>query len=519
MKNPYQDSPVIDTFEVSHGVALTGILTFLLFLVLIPLTGVKELAVRDSPDTQSLREQLRALETQFSEMSIFSRGREKDQALLVRWFREGNQQVLIGKEGWLYYRPGVETVVGKGSRYIEPPSVARAPGRKPWQSPLPVIQDFAEQLEARGVRLVLVLVPTKAMIYPEGLAAKRKGALPFEYDRTFQELQSMGIECVDLRSLEGQWMKQDTHWTPGAMKEAARRVAEVISAPGGPGKFAFSLVGEERIAKGDLVGMLGESNLEKQFGPERVLLERVVSAGDGEMLSQKSDSDVVLLGDSFVNIFDDVSLGFGEKGEKRIGAGFASHLAFATKQKLTVLASNGGGATTVRKRFAEERSKRTTAPKTVVWVLSARDLFLPELPARRAGIEWEFVKLPEATRSIEPKRESGELILTATLQEKSRIGEGAERKSAAYDSAIYSAIFSEISVERGSYEREEAWVFLWAAKKRKLMETASLKAGHRYRLRLIRFPEEGAESTATQLDDFFRLDLNRYFALEAEPME
>jgi hypothetical protein len=518
MKNPYHDSPAVDTIEVSRRVAISGILVFLLFLIVAPLTGVKDLASTDSPDKQSLRERLRSFETRFSEMNIFSQWRETDQALLVRWFREGNQRVLIGEEGWLYYRPDVETVIGKGSRYIEPPSVARAPGRKPWQPPLPVIQDFAEQLEARGIRLVLVPVPTKAMVYPDGLAARGERGMPYEYERTLRELQSIGIECVDLRGLEGKWMKRDTHWTPAAMKEAAVRVAAAIPDSGLSGKFAFSLTPEERTTKGDLVGMLGESKLETLFGPERVVLERLVSTGS-EVLSPNPDSDLVLLGDSFVNIFDDVSLGFGKTGEEKIGAGFASHLAFAMKRKLAVLASNGGGATTVRKRFAEELSKRATPPKTVVWVLSARDIFLPELPARRAGIEWEFVDLPQAGESSDPKPEPGELILTATLREKSRIGEETERKSAAYDSAIYSAIFSEISVESGKYEMEEAWVFLWAAQKKELMETARLKTGQRYRLRLIPFPKEGPVSTATQLDDFFRLDLNPYFATEAEPVE
>lgn len=517
MKNPYEEQLPVDTVSIGKPLQWSGLIVFLGLIALLPLFGWKGLFIGGAVDGDlALREELRSFENRFSESGLFEPWRKKDQARLVRWFREGNRKVMIGKDGWLFYRPDIEAVVGKGPFYVEPNSVAREPGLEPWQPPVPVIKDFAEQLEGRDIALVLVPVPTKAMVYGEAPGGGTK-AFPKDWERVIENLRNQGVQVVDLMNdVETAapffFLKQDTHWTPGIVEAVARKIAGEIRRGESNETPYEKRVLSGRFDAGDLVGMLGVGGADSLFEEQIINLNRVEGVEIGE-----SAASVVLLGDSFVNIYEDPSLGFGNEDEDRIRAGFSSHLAASLGYGIETIASNGGGATVVRKRFAESLQNRKSLPETVVWVLSARDIFLSEIPARRARIKWEFVDLPEVSVVREP--EPGEVVVTATLREKSRIGGESEQKSAAYQSAIYSTIFDGIEVVSGEMEGDEAWVFLWAAKKKELVETARLQIGKRYRLKLIPFPKEGEVSTATQLDDFFRLDLSRLFAAEVEEVE
>src|SRR5690606_16531601 len=143
--------------------------------------------------------------------------------------------------------------------------------------------------------------------------------------------------------------------------------------------------------------------------------------------------------------------GFAAEGEESIGAGFASHFTLALGKPAHTIAINGGGASAVREAFAALPPARIAAVKTVVWVLSARDLLLPELPARRAGIEWRRVAFrTDGTAGSETER--GVAGLVTTLREASPIGDPAQTP---YADAIFSTLFE---VDGGG----ERIVFFWA---------------------------------------------------------
>ena len=89
-----------------------------------------------------LVERLKHLEGRVKNLSFFVNERPADQAFLERVFREGNEKVYIGQDDWLYYRPDLESVFGKGSFYREPSSVAREKVADNWNAPLDVIDGF-----------------------------------------------------------------------------------------------------------------------------------------------------------------------------------------------------------------------------------------------------------------------------------------------------------------------------------------------------------------------------------------
>ncbi len=526
MKNPYADIVSEDEIRIGRRGLLVWIVIFIL-LLLIPGASLLDFKYRNgevedaggSPSPSTLRGWMTRLEGGAKKLPLLEHWRQVDQARLSRYLGAGNQRVLGGRKGWLYYRSDLDAITGKGPYYEEPASVARERFDRSWQSPVPVIKAFAGELTSRGIRLVIVPVPTKPMICREGLGLPATGSTHPEFSRVVEDLTTAGIEVVDLFPLlttrpkeEERFLKQDTHWTPAMAEEAAREVALRVASPGGGGTLLLTRAEKvERESRGDLVGMLDLGEKQQLYPPERVSLRRVLREETGEPLSSDPQSGVVVLGDSFVNIYEDPALGFGEGKEASIGAGFSSHLATALGQTVHTIAINGGGATGVREAFAGLPDDQVRAKKTVIWVLSSRDLLLAEIPARRAGIEWRSVTFnQEQSNGAGSVRGAVEVI--ATLREKSTIEDPAQTP---YAAATYSTLFEVVERVGGDQpEGTELNVFFWAFRERKLEPGARLEPGRTYRLRLVPLADHGEANRATRLDDFFRPELTPWFAVD-----
>jgi hypothetical protein len=516
MRNPYEHDWLEDEVRVGRAGLRLAAAAFLCFLLL-PAASLLLPSLRPDGATKggtkaapNLKARLEGWGEGAKTLPLLESWRRADQGRLTATLGAGNQRVFAGREGWLYYRPDLEAIFGKGPFHIEPPSVARERHERPWQPPLARVEDFAAQLAARGIRLVLVPVPTKPMACREGLGLGGEVAAPPGWPALARALSEAGIEFVDLlpsfAELDGdeaRYLRQDTHWTPTAMEAAAKAVAARIDPGAGSGDYPAETL--ERASRGDLVGMLDLGELAGAlFQPERASLRRP-AAPPGD----PAEAELVLLGDSFVNVFEDPGLGFGVEGEESIGAGFAAHLAAALGKPIRTLAINGGGASAVREAFAALPPERFARVKSVVWVLSARDVLLPELPARRAGIDWREVVLPDPGAASSAAASEPREIL-ATLREVSAIE---DPQLTPYAEAICSALFE---TEGG----EEVYAFLWAFRERRLDAAAALEMGQRYRLRLVPLDRAAPSAQrATRLDDLFRADLKPWFAERAEVVD
>lgn len=495
-----------DSVLMSRPVQCVLVSIFLLFLVwpwIVEWVSPGETILPDRGG--DLVDRLRDLEGRVKNLSFFVNERPADQAFMDDVFREGNAKVYIGHDDWLYYRPDLESVYGKGPFYLEPSSVARERVADTWNAPLEVINGFSKQLDERGIELVIVPVPTKPMLCRSGLGVVERADAAGHYQRVLAELSKRGIRAVDilpvLASLPepSRFLKHDTHWTPHAMRLVAKTVAEELIGKSGIPKGGASVVNWVPVKKthfGDLAAMLDRSEATGQ--------EVKLSTPRGA-ITDDSNSPVVLLGDSFVNIYDEPGLGFGEEKGEKMGAGFAAHLSASLAQPIQTIAINGDGATAVRRDFASLPNKVVRSKKVVVWVLSARDLLLAELPARRAGIRWVSVAFRGA--EVAPVQMT-ELTISATVNELSQF---ADPRETAYKDAVYSLLLSNTEVESGTYGKDEVFVFAWAFKERVLQEGSRLKPGKRYRFTLV--PMKAAEevSNATQVDDLFRTDLDPWF--------
>ena len=131
---------------------------------------------------------------------------------------------------------------------------------------------------------------------------------------------------------------------------------------------------------------------QKVFAPQDVVTHRVTTAADGRPWSASIGSEVVLLGDSFTNIYSDSSLGWGAS------AGFAEHLSLALGLPIDVVAINGGGADAARAEIAGPGGReRLERARVVVYEFADRDLTTEN---------WKVIPIPPAPIRTAPVAES-----------------------------------------------------------------------------------------------------------------
>jgi alginate O-acetyltransferase complex protein AlgJ len=103
------------------------------------------------------------------------------------------------------------------------------------------------------------------------------------------------------------------------------------------------------------------------YPPERVLLSRVVN-DDGSAWRSDRAADVLLLGDSFANIYSLASMGWGDS------AGFAEHLSYALSRPVDRIVQNDDGAFAPREMLTKAGPERIAGKRVVIWQFAAREL-------------------------------------------------------------------------------------------------------------------------------------------------
>lgn len=321
--------------------------------------------------------------------------------------QDAGDQALLGRDGWFFYRPAVQYLV-------EP--VRSVPVRAYPETPHGVttnendifaaIVSFRDELAQRGIKLLVMPAPNKSSIYPQMLAG-RLGKIPGPVNPTTREVLAMlkqaGVEVVDLfevyaqgrvglappQTLSGgdRWGKphptyylaQDSHWSPEGMRLAAdvvaRRLLDLGWVEKGAVRYETKAVSIKR--HGDVLRMIRVPQVEQLYEPEQIDCMQVVNAQTGKPYVDDPNSPVLVLGDSFLRIF--------ERDEPGSG-GFIAHLAHNLGFGLTSVVNDGGASTLVRQQLAR-KSALLKGKKVVVWEFVERDI--------RFGTEgWQVIPLP-----------------------------------------------------------------------------------------------------------------------------
>jgi alginate O-acetyltransferase complex protein AlgJ len=316
------------------------------------------------------------------ESSIGRTLRPPAQILMTGWLGAGNERVYPGQGGWLFYRPDVDYVAGPG--FLEPAEHARRAAstsewaEPPQPDPRRAILRFARDLEGRGISLIVVPTPLKPGVHPEHLSrryADRNGVLQNpSYPAFVDDLRRGGVLVFDpSAALAGNvgphYLATDTHWRPETMELAAESLASVITALGRlpPAENPKYRVERVEVAnRGDTARMLDLPAGSSMFPPERVWLRRVLHQ-DGSPWRPSRQADVLVLGDSFSNVYTLESMGWGT------AAGFVEHLSLALGRPVDRLVQNDQGAFATRALLSADPD-RLEGKRLVVYQFAAREL-------------------------------------------------------------------------------------------------------------------------------------------------
>jgi hypothetical protein len=289
-----------------------------------------------------------------------------------RLLGDAGEKAVLGRHGWLFYRPSL--------RY----AVERQPGapQSAAADPLLAIRSFRDQLQARGIRLLVVPVPNKESIYPEELSKRAEDAGVIISERAhllLDQLEQCGVEYVNLfdafrsaKSKRGSsdqsrfYLAQDSHWSPEGAKAAAGAVARRVLAGGPVSRGDRSYVEHPVTIRrhGDLVQMLRAPQIERALEPETLVCLQVLEPDARTSYRATDGSPILILGDSFLRIYEQDEPG---------AAGFIAHLARELGQPLTAIVNDGGASTLVRRELAR-RPAILTNKKLVIWEFVERDI-------------------------------------------------------------------------------------------------------------------------------------------------
>jgi hypothetical protein len=224
------------------------------------------------------------------------------------------------------------------------------------------------------------------MIHPEKLShhyiAWRTELQNPSYKRFKEEMEREGVFVFDaapvlmgakVKGDQVQYLITDTHWRPEAVELAAEKLKDFIRErvpllllpPSG-----YSVERSDITQLGDLAVMLGLPVNQRVFPREKVSIRKVFEAG-GEPWHPEKTADVLVLGDSFSNIYSLGAMGWGD------GAGFIEQLSYTLQRPLDRITRNDNGSYATREFLAGEMAKgrdRLAGKRLVIYQFAIREL-------------------------------------------------------------------------------------------------------------------------------------------------
>jgi alginate O-acetyltransferase complex protein AlgJ len=358
--------------------------------------------------------ELEAFETQLAERSrVGAALRPRLQALLSGGLGLGNEQAYVGRPRWLFQRAAVDHL--SGPPFLEPTFQrsrvrdADPCKRTPDPDPVAAIVRFHTDLSARGIGLVVVPTPVKGVLDGDRLGRAPAGTeiRNASFPEFRNRLQEQGVAVFDPVPVMGRWREQhgadriflatDTHWRPEAMEAVAEALAGFLEqrVDLGPQDAASTLRSVEARNRGDLVTLLDLPPYQTLFPLERVTIRQVRDA-DNQLWKPTPGAPVLLLGDSFSNIYSDraafAQSAGGEPLDWGESAGFAEHLSHHLGRPVDRIVRNAGGAHSTRRdlvRAVLAGSHRLRHVRVVVYQFAVREL---------SQGDWQILALPSRNR-------------------------------------------------------------------------------------------------------------------------
>jgi hypothetical protein len=412
---------------------------------------------------------------------------------LLRFGGAGSEEAYVGRDGWLFYRPDVDAL-------LQPPAKLGAAAQG--------LAAFAADLAEQGIRLVFVATPGKASIHPEKIArgagdaplmpAGWDGFAGLLADAWKKEAAARGLSeqpapvIIDpskvlreqaLASGQPQYLVNDSHWSPAGMELVAAAIAGELGSEATSEPPAAT---NEINAVGDTARMLklpaGSPILQKQ---------RVMTAPVKEWAPDRN-APVLLLGDSYTNIYSSEDLGWGTQ------AGLAERVSHRLGAPVDRLSRNDAGALEARRMLAAEAAQDPDwleGKDVLVWQLSLREV---------VGGDWTPVEMggTETAQTgrflVVPAGQPREVF--ATIAERGAVPKPGTTPYREYLTAVH---LSDLQDADGKSLDAEALAYVFTMRDNQLLPPAALQPGERVRVRLVNYDEQAA-----QLDQLNRGELD-----------
>jgi alginate O-acetyltransferase complex protein AlgJ len=357
------------------------------------------------------------------------------QQVLASRLGAGNERAYVGADGWLFYRPDVDSVVGAG--FLNADQLARrAQGGGAWQAapqpdPVLAILEFNRQLARRGIRLIVVPTPVKPTVQAEGLdgradhltspqnasfdtflaelakperflnrserllgrfanvpahKASRSWYWPMlaalrQLQAQRQELLAQPVLVCDPTAILGrlkeetgqnQYLWTDTHWRPEAVQAVARELGTLVEQQV---ELSPAQPGYAQATMAEVVGAGDIARMMRLPAGQTIYPPQRVAIRQvvrGNTLWQADPkAEILLLGDSFSSIYSMEAMGWGE------GAGLAEQLSLTLQRPVDALLRNDHGAFSTREMLSRALARgqdRLAGKRVVIWQFAAREL-------------------------------------------------------------------------------------------------------------------------------------------------
>jgi alginate O-acetyltransferase complex protein AlgJ len=437
-----------------------------------------------------LLEWIKATENRLDEQSPFARTLQPRMQVALAACGEGGKEVMVGRDGWLFYRPSFRMLTRHAeSATVAGPRSARSDPTMGFPAALSAVTQFSAALKRRGIQLVVVPVWPKLSVQPEHLggpayrvddvlklagfgawraAVEQTGAVVFD--------PAASLLAAKAAHAGAAYLKTDSHWNPGAMQACAGDLARYLTERGlaEPGTLKATLSTRVVTNQGDLARMLQLPTNAAQFPPEAVEIAEVRGQQGTRWLSERS-APVLLLGDSFCNIFSMASMGWGQD------AGFSEHLGAALGRPVDAILRNGDGASATRRLLARELASgkdRLADKRVVVWAFAASQL----TEGRWLDFSYDLGAPPPTDGTFVELADEQSSVVSATVLE---MGAVPHPSSTVYKEYVDYLVLDDIKWHSGAaITGSQALVYGLVMKDHQWTAAASLRPGQRIRATL-----------------------------------
>ena len=468
----------LSTTSIKQKVGIVGIVIFSATLLSVPICQlISDIHRGESPHifqavglfpVPSL-EEIEQYEDTLEEKSVLTHWLLPSvQTVLTHVFRTGNEQAYLGRDGWLFYRADIDSLIGASSQ-------------KTASAALAAVVDFNRQLQARGITLIVVPTPTKPTIHPEKFSARYRNAdTPIHaphYTPFVDALVSEGVLVYDPSSLlfeAAQYLKTDTHWKPEAMEQVAQHLAAFIEKKvqlSASQSLAYIKTPVDTANIGDITKMLKLPEDQTLFPPERVT-RNVVQTPSGNRWQPMHASEILFLGDSFSNIYSLAGMGWGDS------AGFVEHLSAALARPIDKIVINAGGADATRQALVQELN-RLTGKRLLIYQFATREL---------SSGDWKLLSIP-SDKARQRSAVSIEEAITVTGTIKAKTVPPMPR-TVPYSECIIALHLRDLDA---SNLPDECVVFLWGMRQNRWTAAATFKVEQQVKLLLRPWTEVETE--------------------------